>query len=77
MDPKYKMMFSAESNPKILPLVRPINWNNPISRLRRLMKMMLAYSRNTATIATSTTEDAPMAAPPLIVPATSSIAGSY
>ncbi|MNC31467.1 hypothetical protein D3C75_797900 [compost metagenome] len=76
MEPKYRIRFSALSSRKILPLVSPINWNRPISRLRRLMKMVLAYSRNMATITTSRTEEAPMAAPPLTVPSASSIAGS-
>ncbi|MNW61750.1 hypothetical protein D3C74_398350 [compost metagenome] len=77
MDPKYRIRFSALNSLKIFPFVSPISWNSPISRLRRLMKIVLAYNRKMATMATSSTEDEPMAAPPFTEPATSSMDGSY
>ncbi|MNZ73254.1 hypothetical protein D3C78_916630 [compost metagenome] len=41
------------------------------------MNKLLAYSRKMVTMAMSSTEPAPMAAAPLMVPLASSIAGSY
>ncbi|MNV84407.1 hypothetical protein D3C71_1782780 [compost metagenome] len=44
--------------------------------LRRLIKIVFAYNRKIATMATSRIEEVPMAAPPFTEPATSSMEGS-
>ncbi len=62
---------------KMCIFVMPINRNKPISRPRRLIKMVLAYKRNTDTIATSSTEAARIAAAPFMELFISSSAGSY
>ena len=58
--------FSTERMRNIFPFVIPTSWNKPISLLRRLMKILLAYSRKIETIATRSTDAARMAAAPLI-----------